>query len=231
MIFANCEEAGIFALRAGIGLERDRRESGDLSKPLRQLVRHLAIACRLLFRRERMQFREFRPRDREHFRCRVQLHRARAQRDHRGGEREIARFEPSQITQHLSLGVVRVEHRVSEEVGFSIWKARPRSRRELRYGGFRFSIGRRLELRSKQFADSTDVVFVGGFVEGDPDRMFVKASQVDSGFGRTSNNDVGIGELDAYCVEEIVMRDLDPGLAQRGCQLIGQAVHALRDRA
>ena len=62
-----------------------------------------------------MQLRKFRPRDRKHLRGRVQFHRARTERNHRSGEREIARFEPAQIAQHLRFGVVRVEDGMSEE--------------------------------------------------------------------------------------------------------------------
>ena len=64
-----------------------------------------------------MQLGNFRPRYRKHFRGCVQLHRARTERDHRSRQRKIARFELLEITQHLGLGVVSVEDRVSEKFG------------------------------------------------------------------------------------------------------------------
>ena len=56
-----------------------------------------------------MKLRELRPRHRKHLRRRVQLHRAGAERNHRSGEREVARLEPPQVAQHLGLGVVRLK--------------------------------------------------------------------------------------------------------------------------
>ena len=56
VIFANREQAGVFALRAGVRLQRDRREAGDLGEPVSELVAHLAVADRLFVGRKRMQF-------------------------------------------------------------------------------------------------------------------------------------------------------------------------------
>ena len=55
-----------------------------------ELLEDLLIAGGLLDRRERMEFRKFRPRDRQHLRRRVQLHGAGAERDHR-------RVEPTSL--------------------------------------------------------------------------------------------------------------------------------------
>ena len=115
MIFADREQSGVFALRSGIRLERNRGKSRDLREPMFQLLAHVAITGGLRFRRERMQPRKFRPGNRKHLRGRVQFHRARAERNHRSREREIARFEPAEITEHLRLGVVRIEDGMSEE--------------------------------------------------------------------------------------------------------------------
>ena len=111
---ANDEQAGVFALRAGIGLERDAGETGDLGQPLLQLLEQDLPAARLAQRRERMQAAQLRPGDREHLRGRVQLHRARAERDHGSRQREVARFQALEVAQHLRLGVVTVEDRVRQ---------------------------------------------------------------------------------------------------------------------
>src|SRR5256886_9891849 len=44
----------------------------------------------------------------------VELHRARAERDHRRREREVARLEPLDVAQHLGLGPIAVEYRSEE---------------------------------------------------------------------------------------------------------------------
>ncbi len=115
VVFVNREQPCVFALRAGVRLQRNGGETGDLRQPVLQLLAHHAIANRLLVRRERMQPGELRPRNWKHLRGRVQLHRARAERDHRMAERKIARLEPAQIAQHFRLGVVRVENRMGQE--------------------------------------------------------------------------------------------------------------------
>jgi hypothetical protein len=58
MIGADREQAGVFALRAGVRLQRNRVVAGDLDQPaLQQSFEQLAIAMRLLGRRERVQVR------------------------------------------------------------------------------------------------------------------------------------------------------------------------------
>ena len=74
VIGADDEQAGIFALCAGIRLQRDRVIAGDLAEPGLQLFEHLVITGRLGGRRERMQAAEFRPGHRDHFGGGVQLH-------------------------------------------------------------------------------------------------------------------------------------------------------------
>ena len=121
VITANGEQAGVFALRAGVRLQRNRGEAGDLGQPVLRADRTSRDSPAVWsIRREGMKLRKLRPGDREHLRGRVQLHRAGAERDHRMAERKIARFEPAHVAQHLGLGVVRVEDRVGEKIGFAI---------------------------------------------------------------------------------------------------------------
>ena len=115
VILPNHEQSRVLALRSGVRLQRHRGEPGDFGERLLETVEHLAIALRLLDRRERMHLAELRPGDRIHLRRRVQLHRARAERDHRRRQRQIARLETLEVPQHLGLGVVAVEDRVREE--------------------------------------------------------------------------------------------------------------------
>ena len=80
------EQAGVFALRAGVGLERHGGEAGDLGEPGFEVAEELLVATGLLEGGEGMQPVELRPRDGQHLAGGVQLHRARAERDHRVAE-------------------------------------------------------------------------------------------------------------------------------------------------
>ena len=66
--------------------------------------------------RERMHARELRPRHGRHLGRRVELHGARAQRDHAAIERVVAVGELLEVAHHRRLGPVRVEDRVREEL-------------------------------------------------------------------------------------------------------------------
>ena len=81
-----------------------------------ELIDHFAVADRLLGRRERVNLAELGPRDRQHLGRRIELHRARAERDHRAVEREVLVGEAADVAQHLGLAVVGVEHRMREHV-------------------------------------------------------------------------------------------------------------------
>ena len=59
---------------------------------------------------------ELGPRHRLHLGGGVELHRARAERDHRPVEGHVVVGQPAQVAQHLGLGAVLVEHRVGEEL-------------------------------------------------------------------------------------------------------------------
>ena len=115
MIRADDQEAGILALRAGVGLEGDGGEAGDLGEPRLEVAEKFRVAARLLGGGERVEFAELGPRDGEHLGGGVELHRARPERDHRVAEGEILRLEPLDVAEHLVLGVVAVEGRVREE--------------------------------------------------------------------------------------------------------------------
>ena len=110
------EQARVLALRAGVGLQRHRGVAGGRAQHPLELVDHLAIAVASgRPARTDAGAPNSRPRHRDHLGRRVELHRARAERDHRAVEREVLVGEPAQVAQHLGLGVIAVEHRVREE--------------------------------------------------------------------------------------------------------------------
>ena len=115
MVRTNREQAGVFTLRTGVRLQRHCVITRALDEHCFETVDQFLVAQCLRRRCQRMDVRELRPRHRNHFRRRVELHRARTQRDHRAVHRQILIGQRTQITQQLMLTVVRVEHRVRHE--------------------------------------------------------------------------------------------------------------------
>src|SRR5262245_13159238 len=105
-----------------------------------------------------MKVRELRPRHRNHFARRIQLHRARTERNHRRVESDVLPFETLQIPHHLGLGMMRVEDRMREE----------RRRPSERWWIWTLSVVRRWPELGRSAEDPRDVLDVadrGGLVE------------------------------------------------------------------
>ena len=116
VVAADREQPGQLTLRARVRLDRHLRVPGHLGQPALQLTDQLHVPGRVLDRRERVQVGELRPGDRLHLGGRVQLHRARAERDHAAVQRVVLVGQLAQVPQHRGLGPVRVEHRVGQVV-------------------------------------------------------------------------------------------------------------------
>ena len=80
-----------------------------------QVGEHRRVAGELAGRRERVQVGEAGQADRFHLGRAVELHRARAERDHAAIEGVVAIGQRAQVAQHRGLGVMRVEDRVGQE--------------------------------------------------------------------------------------------------------------------
>ena len=116
VIGADREQPGVLALRARVRLQRDGVVAGACGQHLRSSSPSSSrVAFDLLRRGERVDPAELGPRDGNHLRRRIELHRAGAERDHRAVEREILVRERAQVAQHLGLGAMAVEHGVGEE--------------------------------------------------------------------------------------------------------------------
>ena len=98
-VLADDDEAGVFARGAGVGLQRDGGEAGDLGEPGLEIAEHLLVALGLLGGGEGMDLAELGPGDGDHLAGRVELHRARAQRDHGVGEAEVAALELEDVAE------------------------------------------------------------------------------------------------------------------------------------
>ena len=223
---ADGEQAGVFALRTGVRLQRDGGEAGDLRQPAFQLLAHLAIARGLVVRRKGMDARKLRPGDREHFRGGVQLHRAGAERNHRMAERKVARFEPAQVAQHLGFAVMGVEDGVGEKGGFSIFD-------------FRFATGgggarEDGAIFAEDGEEHFDVVRRGRFVERNADAVRSERAQVAVPLAppRRRNSPLrSFPQVDPDRVEEILVRESVAELLEAVGQAAGEVVDAARDFA
>mmetsp|Transcript_28930 Transcript_28930/g.50887 ORF Transcript_28930/g.50887 Transcript_28930/m.50887 type:complete len:344 (-) Transcript_28930:1552-2583(-) len=106
-------EAEVFTLGAGVGLEGDGVEAGDVSQVVDHFLHHLHVALNLFDRGEGVELADSRPGDRHHFGGGVELHGAGSERDHGGLEAEVLGGKLVEVSHHLGFGVVGVEDRVS----------------------------------------------------------------------------------------------------------------------
>ncbi len=168
------QQAGQLTLRPGVGLQRDGVVAGDLGQGRLEAGDQLVVAGHLVARCEGVDRAEARPRHRDHLGGGVELHGARAQRDHRPVQRDVPVGQPAQVAQHRRLRPVLVEHRVGQELR----GARQRRR------------GVRVDRRSQDHvgdrrADAErgphrlDDLGRRGLVQADADRVGVDDAQVD----------------------------------------------------
>lgn len=82
MIALDCSQTSIFSLCPTVGLERYPVVAGDGAEVVLQLLEQLLVALSLRHRCERVDVSEVAEAARHHFRCAVELHGARPERDH-----------------------------------------------------------------------------------------------------------------------------------------------------
>ncbi len=163
--------------------------------------------------------------DRLHLGGGVELHRARAERDHAAVEREVPVGQRAQVAQHRCLGPVRVEDRVRQVrrccapgPGAVTAAARDGTRR-----GF--------AVEAERGPDSGHVLGARELVAGDPDGVGVDQAQVDAGVARGGDDALGAtGHHGGDGVEEFAVDDVHAAVAQPGGQHRGVPVDALGDR-
>ena len=110
------EQTGELALRPGVGLQRHGVVAGDVGQPGLEVADQAAVALGVGHRRVGVHVGEPGVADGLHLRRRVELHRARAERDHRPVEGEVGVGETAQVAHHVGLAAVGVEHRVGAEL-------------------------------------------------------------------------------------------------------------------
>ena len=182
VVAADGEQPCQLALRPGVGLERDGVVAGDLGERGLEVVDEGQVALDLVERGERVDVAELGPRHRLHLGGAVELHRARAERDHRPVEGDVHVGELPEVAQHLGLGAVFVEHRVGEVVAGAAL-GRGQAGAGLDAAGEGHPGGRRerhLVVADAEHAlDPPDDGVGRGLVQRDADRVAVDAPEVD----------------------------------------------------
>ena len=228
VVGVNDQQTGVLTLRTCVRLQAHGRVAGGGAQHLLELVDHLAVADGLVGRRERVDVRELGPRHRQHFCGGIELHGARAQRDHRAVEREVLVGQAAQVAQHFVLGMVCVEHRVRQV------RALADERGRIRIGHARFGL---VEVRCggvggmrEDFPQRNDVRACDRLVQRDAQSRIVDLAQVDA---VRLCCDVQVRGAraggDGQRVEERVGFQRVAERTQAGCQRGGQAMHALGD--
>ena len=94
------QHARVLTLRAGVGLQADACVARGLAQPAAQLLVQLGIAKLLVSRRKRVDVGKLWPGDGNHLAGRIQLHGARAERDHAAVQRQILVAQAADVAQH-----------------------------------------------------------------------------------------------------------------------------------
>ena len=110
------EQSGELALRSGVGLQRHGVVAGHVGQPRLEVGQQAGVPLGVLGCRERVEVGEARVADRLHLGGGVELHGARAERDHGPVESEVGVGEAAEVPHHLGLAAVRVEHGVGAEL-------------------------------------------------------------------------------------------------------------------
>ena len=148
------QQARVLALAAGVGLQAHARIAGDAGQPLAQLVVQQLVAGALLQRGKGVHVGELGPGDGDHLAGGVELHGARAQRDHAPVQRQVLVRELADVAQHGRLAVVRVEHRVRQIAAGAVQRGRDQIGRAALECG---KVGQRLALAGKDAPQQLDV--------------------------------------------------------------------------
>ncbi|MCY1419456.1 hypothetical protein D9M71_350460 [compost metagenome] len=207
VVAGNGHQACVFTLGTGVGLHADGIEAGDRAQPAFQLVDHRLVAGGLGRRGERVQLGKAGPGDGDHLAGGVELHGARAQRDHRLVQRQVLVLQLLEVAQHLGFTVVQVEHRVGEE-----------RRAPHQAGGDAFGQGQLVECGNIQAVvdPEEDVeqaqhrLLAAGFVQAHTQVPAAEDAQVDlCGFGAFDDRRLGAADIHGKGVEEVLVAARD----------------------
>jgi hypothetical protein len=232
VVAADRQQAGVFALRARVGLQADVVVAGDLAQRGRQARDQLVIALALRGGRERMHQREFGPGDGDHLGRGVQLHGAGAQRNHGAVQRQVLVGQLAQVAQHVGFRLHAGEHRMLEDGAFTGHRGGDAAGRlgvqrlDVQFDVVAFQAG------GEHVHQRLQVGGGDGLVQRHGQARAVDAAQVDVlALGGRDDGGRGRAGFQQQRVEEGVVGDLDAQLAEFGAQDGGVALHALGDAA
>ena len=176
-------QTGVFALCAGVGLERNGVVAGGFCQHGFEFVKHFAVAFGLFERGEGVDVAELAPGDGHHFAGGVQFHRAGAERNHGAIKRQIPVGEFAQVAHHFGLAAVFLEYGVAEILAAAHGEG---GQHRLRFFQRDFFVASG-EDGDEQF----DFGFAAQFVQRDADAAGVNAAQVVARVKRALHDEVG----------------------------------------
>ncbi|MNS52116.1 hypothetical protein D3C72_848200 [compost metagenome] len=232
VVAANCQQAGVFALRARVGLQADVVVAGDFAQRGGQAVDQFVVALALRGGRKRVDQRELGPGDGDHLGRGVQLHGARTQRDHRAVQRQVLVGQLAQVAQHVGFGLHAGENRVLQDGAFARDGCGNAAggggvqRVDVEFDVVAFQAGGKHVDQRLQVSDGD------GFVQRHRQARAIDAAQVDVlALGGGQDGRGGGAGFQQQRVEERVVHDLHTQLDQFATQDGGAALHALGDAA
>ena len=208
----------------------DGREAGDAREVVVQARDHLGVALRLVGQRGQVHVGDLGPRGGDHLRRRVQLHRARAERDHRVVQAQVLALEALEVAQHLALRLDRVEHGVLHERSSRAVKAPGAARcRVDRLARGRVQRGL-VGLDAERAEHRAHVGGRDGLAEAEADGRRVDHAHVAARGGRGGLHGRAVGHRHLDGVEErTVTRDREARALELGRARRRERVAALRD--
>ncbi len=210
---------GVLALRSGVGLQRDRVVAGDRGQPGLQIGDQPAQARGVAGRGERVLTGELRPGDGLHLGGRVELHRARAQRDHAAVQRDVLVGQRAQVAHHLGLGAVPGERRMGQEFRCPRGDLGPRDSRRPAAAA-----------EAPRAPAATCASVVASSQATDTWSASTRQTLMPRSLASACDRGGPAGHLRQHGVEERVVHHVDTGGGQPGRQRAGVAVHPPGDR-
>ena len=160
MVGLDRQQARVFALATCVRLQAHVGIASNGRQPAAQQLVQFGVTCQLVGRGKWVQIGKLRPGDGNHLAGSVELHGARAQRDHAAVQRQVFVGQRAQVAQHARFRVVAVEHRVGQEAAAALQFGRNQ-----RGGVFQCFYARQgLAFGGENRPQQGDVVAGGGFV-------------------------------------------------------------------
>lgn len=202
MIGTDYHKSGVFAGCARVGLQRRGGKPRDGGKVFLQFANHLHVPLGLIGGSERVHVGELGHAQRHHRGGRVELHGARAERNHTVGHGYVAHFKFLDVAHHVVLAAVLVEH----GLGQNIARAHEFGNRKSACFIYLYVLGSLAALGEREnLHHGAHLVGSGHLVETHAHTRPRGIEEVDSPFQRKLLND---GHLGLYLQSiEIVLRD------------------------